>query len=261
MTNRVPVLAPARTDRIRLETLLSDVWSRDILPWPGLTHRTRSEHLVRASASSMIRKLSVASITSNFSKRSTSQISILVTDDENGNLNSKAKLAMSADPAIQEETGFSQVSEDLSKSMSLSEDDMKSLRNDKFFAGATNEANSDCDKSQENSETGSTPVVSIKRLATLRLKKSWHQSEGHGHRVLGSDYILRASSANSLKLRTGESDSRKTSGILAAGTENETHSQPGTPDQDSEHSKHSKWIRAAVLQKGFSTGNIKSMFR
>lgn len=75
-TARIPVLAPPRGERARLEALLSDVWTRDILPFPGITARSRSEHLVRASASSMMRKLSVVSIASSFSKRSASLASM-----------------------------------------------------------------------------------------------------------------------------------------------------------------------------------------
>lgn len=66
----MPVLAPARSERARLEAFLADVWSREILPFPGMTTRARSEHLVRTSASTVMRKLSVASITSSFTKRS-----------------------------------------------------------------------------------------------------------------------------------------------------------------------------------------------
>lgn len=66
----MPVLAPPRSERARLEALLTDVWSRETLPFPGMPTRSRSEHLVRTSASSMIRKLSVASITNSFAKRS-----------------------------------------------------------------------------------------------------------------------------------------------------------------------------------------------
>ncbi|KAK3329343.1 hypothetical protein B0H66DRAFT_596931 [Apodospora peruviana] len=73
--NRIPVLAPSRGERARLETLLSDVWTRDVLPFPGITARSRSEHLVRTSASSMMRKLSVTSIAGSFSKRSLSSAS------------------------------------------------------------------------------------------------------------------------------------------------------------------------------------------
>lgn len=75
INSRVPVIAPSRGERARLEALLSDVWTRDILPFPGITARSRSEHLVRASATSMMRKLSVASIASTFTKRTPSTAS------------------------------------------------------------------------------------------------------------------------------------------------------------------------------------------
>lgn len=66
---RIPVLAPARSERARLEALLAEVWSREVLPFPGMTARARSEHLVRTSASTVMRKLSVASIASSFTKK------------------------------------------------------------------------------------------------------------------------------------------------------------------------------------------------
>lgn len=71
---RLPVLTPSRGDRARLEGLLSDIWSREILPFPGMASRTRSEHLVRAS--SVMRKLSVTSLTGSFSKRSGSTLQL-----------------------------------------------------------------------------------------------------------------------------------------------------------------------------------------
>ncbi|KAI1134562.1 Dbl homology domain-containing protein [Hypoxylon sp. FL0543] len=79
--SRIPVLAPSRGDRARVEALLADVWSRKVLPFPGITSRSRSEHLVRSSASSVMRKLSVASITSSFAKRSVSSTSIPKTSE------------------------------------------------------------------------------------------------------------------------------------------------------------------------------------
>lgn len=83
---RLPVLAPSRGDRARLEALLSDVWSREVLPFPGMTTRARNEHIIRSSAHSMIRKLSVTSIASTFTKRSASLASIARgdSDDESG---------------------------------------------------------------------------------------------------------------------------------------------------------------------------------
>ncbi|KAK4062634.1 uncharacterized protein Triagg1_9875 [Trichoderma aggressivum f. europaeum] len=71
-TTRIPVLAPPRGERARLEALLSDVWSREVLPFPGMTMKSRSENLVRNSASTVMRKLSVASFASTFTKRSVS---------------------------------------------------------------------------------------------------------------------------------------------------------------------------------------------
>lgn len=83
---RIPIIAPPRGERARLEALMSDIWSRDILPFPGMTGRSRSEHLVRSSASTMMRKLSVASIASSFAKRSNSVASLgkLVAEDDTG---------------------------------------------------------------------------------------------------------------------------------------------------------------------------------
>ncbi|KAF2219067.1 hypothetical protein BDZ85DRAFT_269289 [Elsinoe ampelina] len=73
--SHIPVLAPRRSDRIHLEAMLMDIWTKDTLPFPGLGSK-RGEYSMRASAGHVIRKLSMASITSNFSKRSMSYTSI-----------------------------------------------------------------------------------------------------------------------------------------------------------------------------------------
>lgn len=74
-SNHVPTLAPRRAERIRLETALEEVWTKDILPFPGMASR-RVENPIRASANSVMRKLSMASIASNFSRRSPSFTSL-----------------------------------------------------------------------------------------------------------------------------------------------------------------------------------------
>ena len=79
--NHVPTLAPRRSERLRLETALEDVWTKDILPWPGFGNR-RMENQIRASANSVMRKLSMASIASNFSRRSPSFSSVSNTRSE-----------------------------------------------------------------------------------------------------------------------------------------------------------------------------------
>lgn len=69
--SHVPTLAPMRQERIKMETILSDVWTKDAIQYPGMGTR-RSEYSIRDTASDLIRKLSMASIASNFSKRSMS---------------------------------------------------------------------------------------------------------------------------------------------------------------------------------------------
>jgi hypothetical protein len=70
-SNHILTLAPRRAERIRLETAMEDVWTKDALPFPGMMNR-RVENQIRASANSVMRKLSMASIASNFSRRSPS---------------------------------------------------------------------------------------------------------------------------------------------------------------------------------------------
>lgn len=80
-SNQVPTLAPRRAERIRLETMLEDVWTKDVLPFPGMSSRS-VENQIRASANSVMRKLSMASIASNFSRRSPSFSSMSNTRSE-----------------------------------------------------------------------------------------------------------------------------------------------------------------------------------
>lgn len=74
-SSHIATLAPRRGERVRLETALEDIWTKDILPFPGMSNR-RVENQIRASANSVMRKLSMASIASNFSRRSPSFSSI-----------------------------------------------------------------------------------------------------------------------------------------------------------------------------------------
>lgn len=69
--SHVPTLAPLRQERMKLEGMLADVWSKDSLPYPGMGLR-RSEYSFRDAKDDLMRKLSIASIASNFSKRSIS---------------------------------------------------------------------------------------------------------------------------------------------------------------------------------------------
>lgn len=65
----IAVLTPRRYERIQLELALGDVWTKDVIPYPGMKSQ-RSENPFRASASSVMRKFSMVSISSTFSRRS-----------------------------------------------------------------------------------------------------------------------------------------------------------------------------------------------
>lgn len=70
-TNRVPILAPKRAERQRMEQIMSDVWTRERLPYPGMTGN-KGGYLIRTSATSVMRKLSRASMTTTSTKRTVS---------------------------------------------------------------------------------------------------------------------------------------------------------------------------------------------
>ncbi|KAJ9616288.1 hypothetical protein H2200_000006 [Cladophialophora chaetospira] len=70
-SNRVVVLAPKRSERARLESALGDVWTKEKLPYPGMIG-SRGGQIIRASAGSLVRKLSLASLQAPFSRRSRS---------------------------------------------------------------------------------------------------------------------------------------------------------------------------------------------
>ena len=65
-TNHIPLLAPRRADRQRMEQKMSEVWTKDRLPYPGMTGH-RGGHLIRTSATSVMRRISIASTTTTAS--------------------------------------------------------------------------------------------------------------------------------------------------------------------------------------------------
>jgi hypothetical protein len=185
-TNRIPIIASTRADRIRLESLLADVWTRDILPYPGMSGRARSEHLVRASASSMMRKLSVASIASNFTKRSGSITSLQkMADDEFGNEYETTRTRTNSPHRSDHspnEANTRQDPEDLAISrLSVIQDEKENIRTGSF----------DTIPGIRSASNGS-PASTLRRMATASVKKGL----GHdGHRIITPP--LRTSSANS----------------------------------------------------------------
>ena len=70
-THRIPILAPKRAERQRIETAMAEVWTRDRLPFPGMTGN-RGSYLIQRSATSVMRKISKASMTTTSTKRTVS---------------------------------------------------------------------------------------------------------------------------------------------------------------------------------------------
>lgn len=81
-SNRVMVLAPKRTERTRMEHQLASVWTRELLPYPGMGGQ-RGENVIRNSASTIFRRLRGASLSSTFTKQSTSVSSLVDNASEN----------------------------------------------------------------------------------------------------------------------------------------------------------------------------------
>jgi hypothetical protein len=73
-SSHIPILAPRREERITLEDALIDVWTKQSLKYPGMPRR--GDNSIRASANSVMRKLSIASVASNLSKRSMSHTAL-----------------------------------------------------------------------------------------------------------------------------------------------------------------------------------------
>lgn len=71
--NHITLLCPRKSERIHLEIAMTDLYTKEALPFPGMKG---SDNPFRASAHSVMRKLSIASITSTFSRRSTSLVSL-----------------------------------------------------------------------------------------------------------------------------------------------------------------------------------------
>ena len=73
--NKTPILAPNRTERARLESLMEAVWTKDLLPFLGIAPQ-RSGNFIRTSKNTVIRKLSKASTNTQSSQQTISQQSL-----------------------------------------------------------------------------------------------------------------------------------------------------------------------------------------
>ncbi|KAG0650937.1 Phosphatidylinositol 3 [Hyphodiscus hymeniophilus] len=244
-TNRIPVLSPSRGDRTRLETLLSDIWTRDVLPFPGMTGRARSEHPVRASASSMMRKLSVASITSNFTKRSGSIASLHRAAEEDALID--AETQKYSPPRAESGSGESwkQVDMDeMSRSrLSVIQDEKENFKEDSF-------------ENHPNTKFGpnGSPVGTIRRLATLKGKKSWAHD---GRKIITPP--LRTSSANSVNQNRAVTPlSTVTDAVME---DKETAIQGRSAEMTVTPQKQKKWSKGNGKNRSVVTESFRNLFR
>ncbi|KAF5250525.1 hypothetical protein FANTH_4300 [Fusarium anthophilum] len=123
---RTPVLVPSRSERARLEVLLSDVWSQDVLPLPSMTNIARNEQMIRRSASTVMRKLSVSSMTKRSGSLSRRMIEDPSSEDQTRQASFSSDSAFDTfDKAGREESSHSYTSQGsaLPETRELSEED------------------------------------------------------------------------------------------------------------------------------------------
>lgn len=109
-THRVPVLAPKRAERQRIETTMSDVWTRDRLPFPGMTGN-RGSYLIQRSATSMMRKISKASMTTTSTKRTISTYMSIPENDSTPCPESVNEKSESGNTEIQRRVSYASMSD------------------------------------------------------------------------------------------------------------------------------------------------------
>ncbi|KAK0734140.1 hypothetical protein B0T26DRAFT_736899 [Lasiosphaeria miniovina] len=234
---RIPVLAPPRGERARLEALLSDVWTRDILPFPGITARSRSEHLVRASASSVMRKLSVVSIASGFTRRTASLASLqqkMGTDDEG------SKEGSAGSSVVRDESG-----DTCGSPLSVIPDETE--RNSPSLSTA--------DSKWEADVLGTVRRLGVTAVAAARV-------EGEADKTRPCTPAFRHSSANSSRAPSLMGPSLAAMVARESGKEN-MHSPPPESCRSSLRSRKlsSRWARVGILHRESVVQSIRSFFR
>lgn len=262
---RIPVLAPSRGDRARLEALLSDVWTREVLPFPGMTTRARNEHIIRTSAQSMMRKLSVTSITSTFTKRSASFASITRNSD---------------DESVEEEVlapAINMRDNAPSIRMQIGEEDSKIARLsviDDESAPSTVRARYEPPRTADSAESKRSPQ---RRTRIPRSPSAWQLRELALAKTPSAPAALHARSVNSPGLKRQASILSRRSVCSAFDksdgfgkntrkrrayeqSEPPLPSEGSTPSPQTQHSS-AKWSKVDMLRRGAVAQGIRGFFR
>ena len=109
-THRIPILAPKRAERQRIESAMSDVWTRDRLPFPGMTGN-RGSYLIQRSATSVMRKISKASMTTTSTKRTVSTYMSITENDSTPCPQSATENPDSINSAFQRRVSYANMSD------------------------------------------------------------------------------------------------------------------------------------------------------
>ena len=210
-----------------------------------MTGRARSEHLVRASASSMMRKLSVASIASNFTKRSGSMASLHKTaeDDESGETDVMRFTPARNENNSSESSQYKDPDDPTRSRLSVIQDEKE---------------NTQYRNSLETPDTLSpaangSPASTLRRLATLKVKTSWGPD---GQRMITPP--LRTSSANSVN----QNKVTSLSTVTDLGTE-EKENIPQVPSAltAATSQKQGKKAKGKGISRTVVTEGIRNLFR
>jgi hypothetical protein len=242
-SHRLPLLAPSRGDRARLEALLSDVWSREVLPFPGMTVRARSEHLMRSSATSVIRKLSVASIASSFTKRS-------------GSITSLTKASPCEEPtwlsyggkAINHITGDKAAFDKTLEPVGSNKARLPAIVDELDRGRQTQEA---C----LNGNPARPAAIEI-RLETMKKDISCEDSAQNG-----SPSVSRATSFDSLRQQDTQRSTENSWQLRAGSLHKKPAKQPPEAYKQSPIKPMSRWPRVGFLHRDMVVQGIRSFFR
>lgn len=246
--NRVSLLTPSRSERARLEGLLSDVWTREVLPFPGMTVRGRGEHLVRSGASSMMRKLSVASIASTFSRRSGSVASISKTTSPDEAAGSSFKTTADTVSSVWAFAGSE--GRRLSYPATIETNSVTTIPPSELSPG-------------EYEEQAMSPVMSFSDTAVDRFGFS-----DSGNQAMSGSPVGTASAKSSIQLSRRPSArsrfSRRDS--LAFGSEKVDLPQTGLPRASTGYGSSSvksgnRWTKVGGLHRGVMVQGIRGFFR
>lgn len=250
--SRVPVLAPPRSERARVEALLADVWSRRTLPFPGMTHRSKSEHLVRSSASTMMRKLSVATITSSFSRRSPSLGAVAKSEDEelphvSGFID--GLVTMNCESACPDTVGGETRGGEQTEQLPM-------IRDVTEFSSST--GNSAGRGSPEGELEGH--LGTVRRLDLAKLDSRWDLEEEEA--PVGTP-ALRTSSSNSLNRHTPCSPRTvSTCSLAKENVQQRRNPKYRNPRSASDgHKLSSRWSKVSGINRGFMSQGIRNLFR